>query len=67
MLYLSYKEVQDMLFKEKRKHQELLDKKGSQINKDYSRYAIFVISDIQRDFKKLFIKKYDNNWKNCLA
>ena len=54
----TYKEVQDMLFKEKRRHQELLKADDAQVNRDYSRYAIFVIGDLQKDLKKLFISKY---------
>ena len=54
----TYKEVQDMLFKEKKRHQERLDSTNAQVNKDYSRHAIFIIGDLQKDFKKLFMDKY---------
>ena len=50
-----------MLFKEKKKHQDLLDSNSPQANRDYSRYAVFIIGDLQRDFKKLYIEKYDRN------
>lgn len=54
----TYREVQDVLFKEKRRHQDLLDSDSAQVNRDYSRYAIFVIGDLQKDFKRLFVGKY---------
>lgn len=54
----TYKEVQDMLFKEKKKHQDLLESSNPQVNKEYSRYAVFIITDLQKDFKRLFFKKY---------
>jgi hypothetical protein len=55
---LTYKEVQNVLFKEKRRHQEILKSASPQVDKSYSRHAIFVISDLQKDFKKFFIAKY---------
>jgi hypothetical protein len=54
----TYKEIQDMLFKEKKKHQDILDSSNAQTNKTYSRNAIFVITDLQKQIKKNFIKKY---------
>jgi hypothetical protein len=54
----TYKEVQDTLFKEKKRHQERLKSSSPQVDKEYSRHAIFVISDLQKDFKKLFTDKY---------
>ena len=57
----TYKEIQDKLFREKKKHQDILQSSNPQINKTYSRHAVYVITDLQRDFKKLFLKKYGEN------
>tara|TARA_B100000959_G_C14970515_1_gene619488 strand:- start:2147 stop:2326 length:180 start_codon:yes stop_codon:yes gene_type:complete len=54
----TYKEIQDMLFKEKQKHQDVLDSANAQIDRDYSRHAVFIITDLQKQIKKDFIKKY---------
>ena len=55
----TYKEIQDMLFKEKKKHQDLLNSTSAQVNKNYSRYAVFVITDLQKQIKERYIKKYN--------
>lgn len=55
---LSYSEIMNLINKERVKHQEILKEGGSQINKEYSRYAIFVMRDFEKEIRGYLAKKY---------
>ena len=57
-MYLSYEEIINLINKEKRKHQEILKQDSPQTNKGYSRDAIFVMRDFEKEIRKYLAKKY---------
>ena len=58
MMYLSYHEIINLMNREREKHREILKDSSPQANKEYSRNALFVIRDLEKEIRKHLAKKY---------
>lgn len=58
VMYLSYSEIMNLINKEAERHQERLKESSPQVNKDYSRHAIFAIRGLEKEVRRHFAKKY---------
>ena len=57
-MYLSYSEIMNLINREIQEHSKNLKKGSPQVNKSYSRHAIFALRDFEKEVRKHLAKKY---------
>ena len=55
---LSYGEIVNLINKDISKHKELLKSDNPQVDKGYSRYAVFALRDFEKEVRAHLAKKY---------